>query len=73
MGFFLGDIRALMDDMKHLRPTLMPVVPRLLNRIYDKVWSNVAGSKFKTKMLQWALDAKEAEIKRWVLMWEGSW
>ena len=37
VGFFLGDIRALMDDMKHLRPTLMPVVPRLLNRIYDKV------------------------------------
>lgn len=37
VGFFLGDIRALMDDLKHLRPTLMPCVPRLLNRIYDKV------------------------------------
>ncbi|XP_043204454.1 long-chain-fatty-acid--CoA ligase 1-like isoform X2 [Amphibalanus amphitrite] len=73
VGFFLGDIRALMDDMKHLRPTLMPVVPRLLNRIYDKVWSNVAGSKFKTRMLQWALDAKEAEIKRGIIRNDSFW
>lgn len=37
VGFFQGDIRLLPDDMKTLQPTLFPVVPRLLNRIYDKV------------------------------------
>lgn len=37
MGFFQGDIRLLSDDMKALRPTIFPVVPRLLNRMYDKV------------------------------------
>ncbi|XP_018890260.3 long-chain-fatty-acid--CoA ligase 5 isoform X2 [Gorilla gorilla gorilla] len=36
VGFFQGDIRLLADDMKTLKPTLFPVVPRLLNRIYDK-------------------------------------
>lgn len=37
VGFFQGDIRLLPDDMKTLQPTIFPVVPRLLNRVYDKV------------------------------------
>lgn len=37
VGFYQGDIRLLPDDMKTLRPTIFPVVPRLLNRMYDKV------------------------------------
>jgi long-chain acyl-CoA synthetase len=37
VGFFSGDIKTLSDDMKALKPTVMPAVPRLLNRIYDKV------------------------------------
>jgi len=41
IGFFQGDIRLLSDDMKALRPTIFPVVPRLLNRMYDKVSSAV--------------------------------
>lgn len=28
-----------MDDLKTLQPTVFPVVPRLLNRMYDKVSS----------------------------------
>uniref|UniRef100_A0A8C9VDZ0 Long-chain-fatty-acid--CoA ligase n=1 Tax=Scleropages formosus TaxID=113540 RepID=A0A8C9VDZ0_SCLFO len=37
IGFFQGDIRLLMDDLKMLRPTVFPVVPRLLNRMFDRV------------------------------------
>lgn len=37
VGFFQGDIRLLPDDMKTLKPTVFPAVPRLLNRVYDKV------------------------------------
>lgn len=39
VGFYQGDISLLMDDIKTLKPTFFPVVPRLLNRIYDKVSS----------------------------------
>lgn len=39
VGFYQGDISLLMDDIKTLKPTFFPVVPRLLNRIYDKVRS----------------------------------
>lgn len=37
IGYFQGDIRLLMDDLKNLKPTIFPVVPRLLNRMFDKV------------------------------------
>ncbi len=37
IGFFQGDIRLLSDDLNTLKPTVFPVVPRLLNRMYDKV------------------------------------
>lgn len=37
IGYFQGDIRLLMDDLKTLKPTVFPVVPRLLNRMFDKV------------------------------------
>jgi long-chain acyl-CoA synthetase len=40
VGFYAGDIRCLMDDMKELKPTVSPAVPRLLNRIHDKVIIN---------------------------------
>ena len=33
IGYYLGDVRQLSDDLTHLKPTLMPCVPRLLNRM----------------------------------------
>jgi len=37
IGFFQGDIRKLLDDMKEIKPTIFCTVPRLLNRVYAKV------------------------------------
>lgn len=41
IGFFQGDTLKLMDDIQVLRPTIFPSVPRLYNRIYDKVMDGV--------------------------------
>lgn len=67
VGFFLGDVRRLSDDMKALKPTVTPAVPRLLNRIYDKVQSDINGSYVKKMLFNMALSAKEKELKRLVL------
>ena len=37
VGFFQGDVKLLIEDMQALKPTLFASVPRLLNRVYDKV------------------------------------
>lgn len=40
IGYFRGDIQGLTDDMKALKPTVFPVVPRLLNRLNDTIQVN---------------------------------
>ena len=68
VGFYSGDIRNLVDDYKALRPTITPSVPRLLNRVYDKVISAVNGSAVKKLMLKMALASKKSELERYVVL-----
>uniref|UniRef100_A0A3P9BHY0 Arachidonate--CoA ligase n=1 Tax=Maylandia zebra TaxID=106582 RepID=A0A3P9BHY0_9CICH len=72
VGFFQGDIRLLPDDMKTLQPTLFPVVPRLLNRIYDKVQSG-ATTPFKKWLLNFAVERKYAEVKDGIIRKNSVW
>ena len=37
IGFYRGDVKELIDDIQALKPTIFVSVPRLLNRVYDKV------------------------------------
>ena len=37
IGFYNGDPLKLVEDLAVLRPTLFPSVPRLFNRIYEKI------------------------------------
>ncbi|XP_062988731.1 long-chain-fatty-acid--CoA ligase 5 isoform X2 [Elgaria multicarinata webbii] len=72
VGFFQGDIRLLTDDMKALKPTIFPVVPRLLNRIYDKIQSG-AQTNFKKLLLNVAVARKHAEVKEGILRNTSIW
>ncbi|XP_047234037.1 long-chain-fatty-acid--CoA ligase 5 [Girardinichthys multiradiatus] len=72
VGFFQGDIRLLPDDMKTLQPTVFPVVPRLLNRIYDKAQSG-ATSPFKKWLLNFAAARKYAEVKDGIIRKNSIW
>ncbi len=39
IGFWQGNVNKIMDDFRDFRPTLLTMVPRLLNKLYDKVRS----------------------------------
>ncbi|KAI1887196.1 hypothetical protein AGOR_G00203660 [Albula goreensis] len=72
VGFFQGDIKLLPDDMKTLQPTIFPVVPRLLNRVYDKVQSG-AQSPFKKWLLNFAIERKHSEVKQGIIRNNSIW
>ena len=36
IGFFCGNMRGLTTDLRDLRPTIVPSVPRVINRIYSQ-------------------------------------
>ncbi len=64
IGFYQGDTRKLMEDLKAIRPTLFPSVPRLWNRIYDKIMQGVNGkSAVAQSMFKNALEAKQYWLK----------
>lgn len=72
VGFFQGDIRLLPDDMKTLKPTVFPAVPRLLNRVYDKV-QNEAKTPLKRFLLNFAIYCKFNEVKKGIIRRDSIW
>ncbi|NXL86944.1 ACSL1 ligase, partial [Alectura lathami] len=72
IGFFQGDIRLLMDDLKTLQPTVFPVVPRLLNRMFDRIFGQ-ADTSLKRWMLDFASKRKEAELRSCIIRNNSFW
>ncbi|KAJ3087495.1 hypothetical protein HK102_010942 [Quaeritorhiza haematococci] len=65
IGFFRGDVTLLIEDLGVLRPTIFPSVPRLLNRIHDKIMAAAlhSGSAVKAALFSRALAAKLENMK----------
>ncbi|XP_013368470.1 PREDICTED: long-chain-fatty-acid--CoA ligase 1 isoform X1 [Chinchilla lanigera] len=72
IGFFQGDIRLLMDDLKVLQPTIFPVVPRLLNRMFDRIFGQ-ANTTLKRWLLDFAFKRKEAELRSGIIRNNSVW
>ncbi|RHY67446.1 hypothetical protein DYB38_004762, partial [Aphanomyces astaci] len=51
MGFYQGDILHLMDDMAELKPHIFVSVPRLFNRVYDKIVQGVTSAGGVKKLM----------------------
>lgn len=65
IGFFRGDPTKLLEDIQACRPTLMPVAPRVLNKIHDKVIAGInAAGGVKKSLFYAALQAKAEGLKR---------
>lgn len=41
VGFYRGSPKHILGDLKELRPTIFPTVPRLLNKMHDSIWTKV--------------------------------
>ncbi|KAJ3118619.1 Long chain acyl-CoA synthetase 7 peroxisomal [Nowakowskiella sp. JEL0407] len=51
IGFYQGDTLKLLDDVAELKPTVFASVPRLFNRIYDRILQGVSAKGGVAKML----------------------
>ena len=65
VGFYQGDARLLVShDLPDLKPTIMAAVPRIYQRIYDKVMAGVEAKGFVAKTLfGWGMAARQS---RWI-------
>jgi len=64
IGFYQGDTLKILEDLACLRPTVFPSVPRLLNRVHDKIQAGVeeAGG-LKAQLFRRALAAKTSYLQ----------
>jgi long-chain acyl-CoA synthetase len=64
IGFFQGDVQKITEDLQELTPTIFPSVPRLFNRIFDKIndGARQAGG-IKSSMFDMAIAAKKEGLK----------
>lgn len=64
IAFYQGDTTKLLEDIQACRPTILPVAPRVLNKIHDKIMvgMNAAGG-LKKKLFYAALKAKAEGLK----------
>ena len=53
VGVFSGSIQKLIEDMQILKPTFLPAVPRVINRIYDNVMNKVHSSSYIKQGIFW--------------------
>lgn len=65
VGYASGDPLALVGDLQLVRPTIMPAVPRMLNRVYTRIKETVAESgPVKRAIFALALKAKRAQFSK---------
>ena len=65
IGFWQGKVDKLIDDFRDFRPTMLTMVPRLLNKLYDKVRSESRKKGILGRILfRVAIISKLALIRR---------
>ncbi|XP_067936830.1 long-chain-fatty-acid--CoA ligase 5-like [Watersipora subatra] len=73
IGFSSGDRKQLIEDVQHLKPTIFTSVPKIFNRMYDRVIALVSQSSFKQKVLNTSLNKKENYYKRGLITKDTFW
>ena len=59
-----GDVLTLLDDIQELQPTIFASVPRLYNRIYDRVMNTIdSGNPVSRALFYRAFSSKQAAVK----------
>lgn len=77
-GFLHGSVLEVVDDIKELRPTMFPSVPRLLNRVEEAVRAKTVNAPgFAGAISRRALAAKLEDMKNGgtgkILLWDLLW
>ena len=57
VSIYYGSIENIGEDLKEIQPIVMPTVPRLLEKVYDKILTKGKSlTGFKKNMFFWALN-----------------
>jgi long-chain acyl-CoA synthetase len=73
-GFYSGDPLKLVDDCIELKPTVFASVPRLFNKMYDKIMAGVKDkSEKQQKTFNDAVEKKKRALRTFGIYKDGLW
>lgn len=73
VGFYSGNLHTLTDDMKALKPTILPTVPRFLNRMYDACVATANKTSIFRHIFNFALAAKTEQLYKGIVRRDSIW
>ena len=73
MGFYSGNMKTIASDMKALKPTILPAVPRFLNRIYDSCVATANKTNWFRHIFNFALSKKTDELYKGIIRKDSVW
>jgi len=73
IGFYSGDLKTIKQDMRALKPTILPAVPRFINRIYDKVVKKANKTAITRHVFNIALGFKTDEMYKGIVRKDSFW
>ena len=62
--FGTGNIKTMMQEVKAVRPTIFGSVPRVMNRIYEKIQNQMEDSRTKNFMFNRATKSKRKHLDK---------
>eukprot|EP01087_Luapelamoeba_hula_P016578 TRINITY_DN510_c0_g1_i1.p1 TRINITY_DN510_c0_g1~~TRINITY_DN510_c0_g1_i1.p1 ORF type:complete len:696 (-),score=85.33 TRINITY_DN510_c0_g1_i1:38-2125(-) len=70
VGFYQGDVRKIIDDVAELKPHFFAAVPRVFDRVHDKIVNMVAqGGAVKRWLFERAMKASAESIRTGKPVW----
>jgi len=66
VGYISGDIMSLFEDCQLLKPTNLSLVPRILNKLHDRVMNEIGENAAKRLLVNRGVERKESDRKNGV-------
>ncbi|EYB81849.1 hypothetical protein Y032_0373g192 [Ancylostoma ceylanicum] len=74
IGIYSGDVSRLLADIQTLQPTIISLVPRLLNKFYDQIHAQFAKKNVLVrKLFEYAKEAKLKMLHNGVAQYDTLW
>lgn len=73
LGFYSGETKKLIEDLSALKPTVLPLVPKMMNAIYSGVKRSIMPHPVKRLVYRIAIYMKERDLKKGIISRETIW
>lgn len=73
IGYFQGDLKQLLNDFETLKPTVIPSVPRVLNKAFDRINSLAHRKPLIGKLFDMGLASKLTEVENGIYRRNSIW